>query len=96
MKYDTNSEQFKSAKQKVINKRDFLNNLMSYCVIIPILFFINWFTSSAYWWAVWPAFGWGIGLFFHGISAYGVLKLFDDNWEKREIEKELSKTQYDK
>lgn len=63
-------------------------------VIVNVLFVaIWWLTSSTktpgfvdgddYFWPVWPMLGWGIGLVFHGVGAYGASR----SWEDREIER---------
>lgn len=46
-------------------------------VVMNVFFAILWFVQSrfeggdSYYWPIWPHLGWGIGLFFHGWSAYG-------------------------
>lgn len=61
-------------------------NIISYCLVIPFLIFINYQTSWDFKWFWFPIFGWGIGI---GIQAF---RLFINNgaygrdWEKRKIE----------
>ena len=69
----------------------FYIHLAQYLVFIPALALINLLTSSGYWWFVWPAMGWGIGLLAHGASVFGVVRLFDGAWERREVEKYLGR-----
>ena len=69
----------------------FYEHALSFAVIIPFLWLINYLTSSAYWWAIWPTLGWGLGLALHGISTFNLLKLFGPEWERREINKRLQK-----
>ncbi len=40
------------------------------------------------WWALWSTLGWGIGVFFHGITALPEWRLFTEEWENRKV-KEL-------
>lgn len=69
----------------------FYEHALSFAVIIPFLWLINYLTSTAYWWAIWPTLGWGLGLALHGISTFNLLKLFGPEWERREINKRLQK-----
>ena len=43
-------------------------------------------------WAVWPLFGWGIGLLFHGLAVF--LHAPGAAWKERMIENELKKIQH--
>ena len=88
---DYDEEDYKMARKRVKEKRDFYGSLGSYVVVIGMLFFINIFTDSSYLWFLWPAMGWGIGLFFQGMKVYGGSR-FGNEWEEREIEKELSRS----
>ena len=47
-------------------------NLISYCIFIPFLIFINFQTSPKYHWFWWPMLGWGIGVISHGIKTFGI------------------------
>jgi hypothetical protein len=69
----------------------FYKHLISYCLVIPFLWIINWITSSEYLWAIWPTLGWGLCLSIHGVTALGLFKLFSPEWEKRQIEKRLNR-----
>ncbi len=78
------------AVKRVKEIKGFYGNLISYCLVIPFLFFINWRTSSEYWWAFWPMFGWGIGVISHGLQVFGIGK----NWEERQIKKMMEKENF--
>jgi hypothetical protein len=42
------------------------------------------------WWAFWPLFGWGIGVFFHGVSVFlGRRGPFSDQWQERRVKQLL-------
>lgn len=71
--------------------RGFYAHLIQYCVIIPVLFGINLFTNPFYIWAFWPMLGWGIGLVFHALRVFNIIKLFGPEWEKRQVEKQLGR-----
>jgi len=85
-----NSEE-KKAMEYVDGVKSFYQHLFSYVLIISILALVNVFTSPTYLWVVFPAMGWGIGLIFHGISAFELFSLFSPEWEKKQIEKRLGR-----
>lgn len=80
---NTNSKYLK-AKEKVENIKGFYGNLLAYCIVISILAFINYNTTS-FAWFLFPALGWGFGLLMHGLGAYGYNPFFGKDWEERKI-----------
>lgn len=96
MEANQNSENnsYYKAKQRVKEMKEFYGNLISYCVVIPFLIFINYYTYWGFQWFWFPLFGWGLGLTIHGFSVFG----YGSNWEERKIkelmdkEKETNKT----
>ena len=52
---------------------DFKRHLLVYIVVICFLALINFLTSRQFPWFLFPAGGWGIGIVFHFLSAYGPL-----------------------
>lgn len=97
MRYDYGSHTYdpslspdeREAMEYVRDIRSFYSNLIGYAVIIPVLVIINLVTNPGYFWAIWPIFGWGIGLVWHGLSVFEIFTPFGDEWEKRQIEKRL-------
>lgn len=69
------------AKKRVDAIRGFYGSLLSYCVVIPVLVFINLKFSSKFQWFWFPMLGWGMGLIFHGFGVFGL----GSNWEERKI-----------
>jgi len=60
--------------RKVARERvEFKRHVVVYIVIIGVLGLINLFTSRHFPWFLFPAGGWGIGLIFHFLYAYGSL-----------------------
>lgn len=87
---ETNQENaYFKAKQRVKEMKEFYGNLISYCVVIPFLIFINFYTYSGFQWFWFPLFGWGIGLTIHGFSVFG----YGSNWEERKIKEIMEKDQ---
>jgi hypothetical protein len=84
--YDEENAYYK-AKQKVDELRKFYTSLISYCVVIPFLIFINLRFGSQFHWFWFPAFGWGFGLTMKGLRVFG----YGTNWEERKIQQFLDK-----
>ncbi len=61
----------KLARERV----EFKRHLVVYIVIIGFLGLINLLTSRHFPWFLFPAGGWGIGLIFHFLAAYGRCQL---------------------
>lgn len=77
---------YSRAKKRVEDIKGFFGNLISYCVVIPFLIFINYRTSWEIQWFWFPMVGWGMGIIFH---AFGVF--FAKDWEERKIKELLVK-----
>jgi hypothetical protein len=80
---NTNNKYLK-AKEKVAAIKGFYGNLLAYCIVISILAFINYNTTS-FAWFLFPALGWGFGLLMHGLSVYEYNPFFGKDWEERKI-----------
>lgn len=76
------NNKYLKAKKRVEDIKGFYGNLISYCLVIPMLVLLNYYTSwEAHKWFVYPMIFWGIGLFIHGFNVFG----FGKNWEERKI-----------
>jgi hypothetical protein len=84
--YDAENAYYK-AKRQVDELRKFYTSLISYCVVIPFLVFINLRFSSQFQWFWFPAFGWGFGLTMKGLRVFG----YGTNWEERKIQQLLNR-----
>ncbi|WP_318506854.1 2TM domain-containing protein [Photobacterium leiognathi] len=87
----TITEDEKQAIEYVKSIKEFYSHLVTYFLVITGLFVINYFTSPDYWWAVWPALGWGIGIVSHALSAFEILNIFGPEWERKQVEKRLGR-----
>lgn len=56
---------------------EFYIHLAIYIVVISGLALFNYYGDSSYMWVKWPAFGWGIGIFFHALRVFAYPKLMD-------------------
>lgn len=77
------------AKERVKEMKEFYGNLLSYCVVIPFLIFINYMTYWSFQWFWFPVFGWGLGLAIHWFSVFG----YGAGWEERKIKELMKKDQ---
>ena|SRR6476469_604877 len=78
-------------QKKVRKIRSFYVSLMSYCIVIPILAFVNLKYFPGFYWFIFSAVGWGIGLTVQGISAFGISPFLSKSWEERKIREILEK-----
>ena len=86
-----NQETYRRAKRRAEAKIGFYIHLAVYVGVNILLIIINLSTSPQYIWFKWPLLGWGIGLFFHGMSIF----VFSGNKFKgikeKMIEKEMKR-----
>ncbi|WP_068941142.1 2TM domain-containing protein [Chryseobacterium timonianum] len=80
-KPDDDLKAYKKAQKRMKEIKDFYMNLISYCIVIPFLIFINLFTKSSFHWFWFPVFGWGIGLATHAFQVFGV----GESWQEKKI-----------
>lgn len=71
--------------------KKFYVHLTQYLIVIPVLAAINLISSPGYWWFVWPAMGWGLGVAAHGVMIFRAVPFLDGAWEKRQVEKYLGR-----
>ena len=84
--YNTESAYLR-AKKRVDDLKGFYSNLISYCIIIPFLIGVNYYTGWGYKWFWFPMFGWGIGVAFHAFGVFG----FGKDWEQKQIKNHMDK-----
>ena len=82
-------EKYLRAKKQVDKLKGFYSNLLSYCIVIPFLIFINLKFSPQFHWFWFPIFGWGMGLTFHAMETYNYNPFLGKDWEKRKIKEML-------
>ena len=84
--YDEENAYYK-AKRQVDELRTFYTSLISYCLVIPLLIFINLKSYVWFQWFWFPALSWGFGLTMKGLRVFGYIS----NWEERKILQILDK-----
>jgi signal transduction histidine kinase len=94
----TESEILRRARRRAAAEVGFYGHLMSYLGVIAFLALINLFTTR-YPWFIWPALGWGIGLFSHYMAVFGSHMLRQRYFEpavEREVRREKVMMQTEK
>ena len=71
--------------------KGFYIHLIIFVIVISGLWALNLITSPRVIWAIWPTFGWGLGLIGHAIGVLDLPFFFGPEWEKRQIEKRLGR-----
>jgi signal transduction histidine kinase len=88
----------KRAKLRAAAEGGFYGHLQAYLGVIAFLAFINVMTTH-YPWFLWPAAGWGLGLFFHYMGVFGARRLKEQYFEPavaREVQREKQEFQTEK
>ena len=88
-----NEHRYTKAKERVEQIKSFYSNLIAYCVVIPLLVYLN-FRTTEFPWAIFPAVGWGLGLVGHWMTAYGHNPLFGKEWEEHKIQEFMNDTEF--
>ncbi|AZB31353.1 2TM domain-containing protein [Chryseobacterium balustinum] len=86
-KIEDGDKAYKKAKKRVEEIKGFYSNLVSYCIVIPFLIFINLTTNSRNHWFWFPLLGWGIGVATHAFQVFGV----GESWQEKKIREIMNK-----
>ena len=79
-------KRYSKAKEHVEQLKGFYGNLTAYCIVIPCLAILNYYTTS-FPWVIFPTLGWGFGVTVHGMEVFGYNPLWGKRWEERKIRK---------
>jgi transcriptional regulator with XRE-family HTH domain len=71
--------------------KGFYIHLSQYVIVIAALTAINLIWLPTYWWFIWPALGWGMGVAAHAVSVFDAVPFLNGAWEKRQVEKYLGR-----
>ena len=83
-------DNYMRALNHVDELKGFYYGLISYCLVIPFLIFINYKTNWGFQWFWFPMFGWGIGISIHAFKVFINDGAFGRNWEKRKMEEYMN------
>lgn len=84
---EDDSAAYKRAQMRVKEMKKFYSSLISYCIIIPFLFFVNLFTSKGEYWFWYPALAWGLVLVFRAFKIFGI----GESWQEKKIREIMNK-----
>ncbi len=80
------------AEKRVDNKIQFYRSFAIYVIVNAILAVVNWLYTPEFWWVLFPAFFWGIGVFAKFLNAFVfVSKLDTEEYRERKIQEEMEK-----
>jgi hypothetical protein len=82
-------ELYEKALKRVEAKIGFYKHLAVYVGVNLLLVIINLLSSRHSIWFIWPLFGWGIGLFIHGLTIFAFSG--PSGMKERMIQKEMVK-----
>lgn len=73
------------AKEKVAKLKDFYSHLTIYLIFVPVFIGMNIFSGTSFPWAVFPIFGWGLGVLGHASDTFSWNPFYGRDWEERKI-----------
>lgn len=88
-----NEYKYKRAKERVACIKGFYGNALAYAIVIPMLAYLNYVTTS-FPWVIFPALGWGVGLLGHSMQAFGYFPFLGKNWEERKIRELMNSDEF--
>jgi len=71
------------ARRRVRRLREFYVHAAIFAVVIGGLALLNWLVTPTFWWVVFPAIAWGIGLSAHAVSVFFEDSVLGTEWEER-------------
>ena len=86
-------KRYQKAKERVEAVKGFYGNLISFCIVIPLLAFLNLKTTS-FPWIIFPVLGWGFGLLTHGMEAFGYNPIWGKRWEEKKLRELMDKEDF--
>ena len=86
MKSTNSNINYANARKRLENLKAFYWSGIAYCIVIPILFVINYKTSwHAHKWFIYPMLGWGVGMVAQAYEVFGKNRYFGKTWEDRKL-----------
>jgi hypothetical protein len=79
------------AQKRMEDIKGFYGHLMSYIVVNLGLAVLNLVTYPQYWWFLYPAIFWGIGLGVHAMAVYNFVPFLGKDWEDKKIQEIIEK-----
>ena len=90
-----NQQAYEKAQKRVKEIKGFYSHLITCCLVIPVIIFVNLRFTPGFYWFWFSALGWGLGLFFHWLGIFGFRLLgFGKDWEERKIKEFMNQNNY--
>ncbi|WP_019140263.1 2TM domain-containing protein [Noviherbaspirillum massiliense] len=82
-------DNYRTARRHVGRKIGFSIHLSVFVLVNAALILFNLLHNPRFLWSLWPLFGWGIGLSFHGLAVF--LNGHGSTWKERMINREIAR-----
>ena len=82
---------FDRAAERVDKKIKFYRNFMAYVLVNAFLAVINFLFTPEFWWVMFPAFFWGLGVLKDFLMAFVFADMFGEDYRERKIQEEMMK-----
>ncbi len=82
---------YERARKRVEELKGFYGHVIAYIIVIVFLAIVNLLTTPTFWWFLFVAFFWGIGLVAHGSSVFMKRGVFSKEWEEKKIKEYMEK-----
>lgn len=83
---------YRDARKRVEQLKAFYFHLAIYLLAVPGFIYLNTISSPNFPWALFPIFGWGLGVASHAMEAFNYHPFLGKNWEEQKIRKIMTKT----
>ena len=77
-------KKYNLAKERVEKIKGFYVHLGIYLIMVPVFIWLN-TKSTSFPWAIFPIFGWGMGVFGHATEAFDWHPILNKKWEERKM-----------
>lgn len=94
--YTATESAYYKAQKRVEDIKGFYGNLWSYVFVCLGLAILNLVTYPQYWWFLYPAIGWGIGVAIHAMSVFNYMPFLGRDWEEKKIQQLIEKEKNNK
>jgi len=94
--YKAEQTSYYNAHKKVEQLKEFYGNLGAYLFFNIGLMVLNLMTTPEYFWFLWSAAGWGIGVVIHAAKVFDWFPFFGSDWERRKIKEIIEKEKTNK
>ena len=71
--------------------KGFYMHLAQYVIVIAFLAILNRFTTPHFYWFLFPAAGWGLGVLLHGLYVFDRIPFLNGGWEREQVERYLGR-----